>query len=321
VIAGTGNSARNAEDRLTTERGNDYLFQGFINCDQEEECVIEGNRVLGHINDINQYFESNSIDEIVIAMPGHFTKEIQKVVKVADYHGIRTIYLPDYSELFGSQYSISKYGEVDAVNVRSVPMDRRFPRYCKSAFDKVFAAVVLILLSPLFLLLSILIKMESPGPVFYCPIRIGRGGRPFKVFKFRSMRENDDSSKGTLSTTENDPRITSLGATLRKYSLDELPQFFNVLMGDMSVVGPRPHRRFLDRQLQASVSNYMIRHYVKPGITGWAQVNGWRGPSTTDIQKKQRTEHDLYYVENWSLLFDIKIILLTFGKKAHSAAY
>jgi len=125
-----------------------------------------------------------------------------------------------------------------------------------------------------------------------------------------------------LSTTENDPRITKLGTRLRKYSIDELPQFFNVLIGNMSVVGPRPHRRFLDRQLQETVLKYMVRHYVKPGITGWAQVNGWRGPSVTDQQKKQRTEHDLYYVENWTFWFDVKIIFFTlFSKKTHSIAF
>lgn len=136
------------------------------------------------------------------------------------------------------------------------------------------------------------------------------------------MRVNDAAAGGMLSTQQNDPRITRLGRILRKYSLDELPQFLNVLLGDMSVVGPRPHRSFLNQQFQESVDKYMVRHYFKPGITGWAQVNGWRGPTDTKEQKDQRTRHDLWYVENWSLWLDIRIIYLTiFSRKAHTSAF
>jgi putative colanic acid biosynthesis UDP-glucose lipid carrier transferase len=164
--------------------------------------------------------------------------------------------------------------------------------------------------------------VESRGPVFYCPIRIGKGGRPFKLFKFRSMMQNDDTSTGVQSTQENDPRITRVGKLLRKYSIDELPQFINVLLGTMSVVGPRPHRRYLNRQLQQDVYHYMLRHYVKPGITGWAQINGWRGPTDTEEQKRQRTLHDLWYVENWSFWLDIKIVYLTiFSSKVRKNAF
>ena len=185
-----------------------------------------------------------------------------------------------------------------------------------------FSALALFFLAPVFLLIALLIKIDSPGPVFYYPIRIGRGGKPFKLYKFRSMKECDIPSGGTLSTQKDDPRITRVGKFLRKFSLDELPQFINVFLGTMSVVGPRPHRRFLNRQLQESVYKYMIRHYVKPGITGWAQVNGWRGPTDTEEQRKQRTMHDLWYVENWSPLLDLKIIYLTiFSRKAHKSAF
>ena len=289
VIAGIGASARKAAGQLSLGRRQDYELKGFIQCSQHEDGVIEGNRVLGQLNDMNQFLETNTVDEIVIALPGHFTKEIQDILMVADYHGIRTKYILDYKEMFGSRYVITKFGRINAVKVRHLPIDRRTSSFMKAAFDRVFAAGILIVLAPLFLVIALMIKISSRGPVFYCPIRIGRGGKPFKVYKFRSMRANDDSTKGTLSTVENDPRITRLGAFLRKHSLDELPQFINVLIGNMSVVGPRPHRRFLDRQLQEAVSGYMIRHYAKPGITGWAQVNGWRGPSVTAQQKRMRT--------------------------------
>jgi putative colanic acid biosynthesis UDP-glucose lipid carrier transferase len=320
LIAGVGKTARNVEGQMTLEKSSAYQLKGFINCSIQEECAIGEHRVLGDLNDMSEYLEANPVDEIVIALPTHFTKEIRNVLKVADYHGIRTKYILDYKEMFGDQYTITKFGEINAVNIRQLPMDGRFALICKNTFDKIFSAIVLLLLLPLFLVLAILIKRDSPGPVFYCPIRIGRGGKPFKLYKFRSMQMNDD--KGVLSTTENDPRITRLGRILRKYSLDELPQFINVLIGNMSVVGPRPHRRFLDRQLQETVLKYMIRHYVKPGITGWAQVNGWRGPSVTEQQKLERTKHDLHYIENWSILLDFKIVFLTiFSKKAHNSAF
>jgi len=217
----------------------------------------------------------------------------------------------DYHELFGNHYTITRFGQVDAVNIRQMPIDGKLATFLKNCFDKTFAVAALTCLLPLFLVIAVLIKMETPGPVFYSALRIGKGGRPFRLYKFRSMKENDNSVDGVCSTQLNDPRITAVGRVLRKYSLDELPQFVNVLLGNMSVVGPRPHRRYLNRQLQENVYHYMLRQYVKPGLTGWAQVNGWRGPTDTEEQKKQRTLHDLWYIENWSFGLDIKIILLT----------
>jgi len=206
--------------------------------------------------------------------------------------------------------------------VRQLPVDGKISSIAKEGFDKIFSGLMIIFLFPLFCVLAIMIKLDSPGPVFYCPMRIGRSGKPFKCYKFRTMHENDTAAGGTLSTTKNDPRITRLGRFLLKYSLDELPQFINVFLGNMSVVGPRPHRRFLNIQLQESEYKYMVRHYVKPGITGWAQVNGWRGPTDTQEQKRQRTLHDLWYIENWTMWLDLKILFLTiFSKKVHSGAF
>lgn len=322
LIAGIGAMAKKAENQIFFDRRSGYDIKGFINCGMNEECAVGESKVLGDINSLNKYLDSNLVDEIVIALPTSCTTEIQQVLSVADYHGIRAKCVLDYHEMFGTQYKITRFGQLDAVNIRQLPIDQKTASLEKDLFDRVFSATALILLSPLFLFIALLIKLESRGPVFYCPIRIGKGGKPFKVYKFRSMRSNDDAAKGTMSTVENDPRITRIGRFIRKYSIDELPQFINVLMGDMSVVGPRPHRRFLDRQLQESVYKYMIRHYVKPGITGWAQVNGWRGPSETDEQKLQRTKHDLWYIENWSFALDIRIIFLTlFSKMAHRSAF
>jgi lipopolysaccharide/colanic/teichoic acid biosynthesis glycosyltransferase len=164
------------------------------------------------------------------------------------------------------------------------------------------------------------VKASSRGPVFYVPARIGLGGKEFGCLKFRSMVVDDSKDHNLKSTVVGDSRITKTGIFLRKYSLDELPQFINVLLGEMSVVGPRPHRAFLNEDMQKKVEGYMLRHYIKPGITGWAQVNGWRGPTETLEQKEQRTNHDLWYIDNWSFWLDIRIVLLTLiGKSGHNA--
>ncbi|HUP13460.1 MAG TPA: exopolysaccharide biosynthesis polyprenyl glycosylphosphotransferase [Niastella sp.] len=322
IVAGTGNKAKIIEDEVLTSHKPGYLLKGFINCNNHDTCMIESKKVLGDLDDINVFLQANTVDEIVIALPDDEKKNIQKVLSVADYHGIRVKYVLDYHELFGNNYKITRFGQVDAVNIRETPCDGQYAIFLKNCFDKVFAAVALLFLLPVFLVIAIMIKLESRGPVFYCPVRIGKGGKPFKLFKFRSMRQNDDAATGTQSTKENDPRITRIGKLLRKYSIDELPQFINVLFGSMSVVGPRPHRRFLNRQLQENVYHYMLRHYVKPGITGWAQINGWRGPTDTEEQRRQRTLHDLWYIENWKFQLDIKIIILTiFSSKVRKSAY
>ncbi|AKD04396.1 exopolysaccharide biosynthesis polyprenyl glycosylphosphotransferase [Pontibacter korlensis] len=316
LVAGVGNLARNVEHELY---GHD--IKGYIKV-KKEECLVKPEKVVGELEQIHEYLKDNPVDEIVIAIPVKPSKKIRNILMAADHYGVRVKYIPDYQNLFGEHYRTRRYGHLEAVHVRQLPLDGTVASLLKTSFDKVFSFLVLLALSPIFLVLAILIKFDSPGPVFYCPIRIGRGGKPFKCFKFRSMRESDSCIGGILSTQQNDPRITKLGRIMRKYSIDELPQFYNVLLGDMSVVGPRPHRSHLNRQLQESEDKYMIRHYYKPGITGWAQVNGWRGPTETKEQKSQRTLHDLWYMENWSMKLDFKIIYMTiFSRKVHSSAF
>jgi putative colanic acid biosynthesis UDP-glucose lipid carrier transferase len=191
----------------------------------------------------------------------------------------------------------------------------------KRLFDIFFSIFALVLVSPFLIIIGLLVKLTSKGPVLYVAERVGMGGDIFKMYKFRTMHHSGKSQEDS-STRENDSRITLLGHFLRKTNLDELPQFFNVLKGEMSVVGPRPHRVYLDKKLQDEVDKYMIRHYIKPGITGWAQVNGWRGPTNTEEQKIQRTLHDIWYIKNWSFRLDLKIILLTvIGKKTRENAF
>lgn len=322
LVAGIGAVAKSVEDQFFSRRFSRYKIKGYIDCHSNEDVVINKNNVVSNIATIKDYLRDNEVDEIVIALPPSQTKKIQKILASADYHGVRVKYLLDYEKLFGANYKIQRFGQFNALNIRQLPMDSVMSKVLKNVFDKVFAACALSFLAPVFITVAILIKMDSPGPIIYSPVRIGKGCRGFRVYKFRSMRESDAASGGQLSTQKNDPRITKLGKFLRKYSIDELPQLLNVLKGDMSIVGPRPHRKFLNQQFQESVYKYMVRHYVKPGITGWAQVNGWRGPTDTEEQKQQRTSHDLWYIENWSMWLDIKIIYLTvFGKKTHKSAF
>jgi putative colanic acid biosynthesis UDP-glucose lipid carrier transferase len=198
VVAGTGMMAKNVERKLFEQHEHLYDLKGFINCDNNEEPVIGEERVLGDLQNIDQYLMVNTVDEIVIAMPSTCTKEIQNVLSIADYHGVRVKYIIDYQEIFGQHYKITRFGDVDAVNIRQLPADNLYAAFCKNCFDKVFSFFVLLFLAPIFLVIAILIKIDSPGPVFYYPIRIGRGGKPFKLYKFRTMIENDATSGGTL---------------------------------------------------------------------------------------------------------------------------
>jgi putative colanic acid biosynthesis UDP-glucose lipid carrier transferase len=321
LVAGVGDLAKNVEDILNNQLKYDQKIRGFIKC-KNEKCLVGPEKVVGDLKSLSKYLADNPVDEILIALPVKYSKKIKKIVLAADYHGVRVKYIPDYIGLFGNTYKTLRYGKIDAVNIRQFPLDEKYAFLLKNYFDKIFSFVALISLFPLLLFLAFLIKLESPGSVFYCPIRIGKSGKPFKLYKFRSMINNDDPNGGLLSTQIDDSRITKVGKILRKYSLDELPQFLNVLLGDMSVVGPRPHRRKLNMKFQETEDKYMIRHYFKPGITGWAQINGWRGPTDTKEQKTQRTKHDLWYYENWSFALDIKIIFLTiFGQKTRKNAF
>jgi putative colanic acid biosynthesis UDP-glucose lipid carrier transferase len=216
---------------------------------------------------------------------------------------------------------VSLLKNIPIIKSKETPLDNYFYWLYKRFFDVCFSILALVLVSPLLLLIALSVKLTSRGPVLYAAGRVGMGGRIFTIYKFRTMYYPGKNQED-LSTLENDSRVTPLGRFLRKTNLDELPQFYNVLKGDMSVVGPRPHRVNLDKKLQHEVDKYMIRHYIRPGITGWAQVNGWRGPTATEEQKFQRIHHDLWYIRNWSVWLDIKIIFLTLlGKKTRENAF
>jgi exopolysaccharide biosynthesis polyprenyl glycosylphosphotransferase len=225
--------------------------------------------------------------------------------------------VPDLLDMMTSQVRIKELEGIPFIRIKTTPMST-WNQILKRSFDLIVASIVLILVCPVFLLLAVLIKLTSPGPVFYLQERIGLDGRSFRVMKFRSMKVDAEKTTGPVWAQRADPRTTGLGKFLRRFSLDELPQLINVIKGEMSLVGPRPERPHFVEQFKKEVPKYLDRHRVKTGMTGWAQVNGLRG---ADGSIEERTKFDVYYVENWSLVFDLKIILKTiravlFGEEA-----
>ncbi|HPM32699.1 MAG TPA: undecaprenyl-phosphate glucose phosphotransferase [Chryseolinea sp.] len=323
LIVGAGSIAIRISNYLLSNPDFGFRIIGYVSM-KDEENQVEQKLILSELDNLENFLSNNTIDEIVIALPHKETKSklIRRIIDAADHLGARVSFVPDYEGLFGKNYKTILDNHLVAVRVNQMPLDEAYPTLEKAVFDFIFSVVVLILLTPFFLFIAICIKIDSQGDVFYCPTRVGRGGRNFRLYKFRTMSDNDTENGGTKSTQKNDPRITPVGRILRKYNLDELPQFLNVLMGDMSVVGPRPHRNYLNEKMKEHVEKYMVRHYFRPGITGWAQVNGWRGPTETEEQITQRSAHDLWYIENWSFSLDLKIVWMTiFARKALENAY
>ncbi len=297
-----------------------YLLLGYLEDSKKQSKNVLNMSIYGNINDFSDVLTNHSIDEVLIALSELEESKIRELIKIADSFGVRVKLIPDNPQLMAKKFRASTIGDFAVYKLRQSPLDNFNTTMVKSLFDFCFALLTILLLSPIYLIISILILIDSKGPVFYRPYRKGESGKTFKCYKFRTMSVCDNPLNGTKSTIINDPRITRIGKFLRKSDLDELPQFFNVLRGEMSVIGPRPHRINLQDDFRKSVNDYMVRSYVKPGITGWAQVNGWRGPTVTPEEKNQRIKHDLWYIENWSFWLDIKIVFLTlFGRHRKNA--
>lgn len=284
-----------------------YRVQGFLSDAHPVGTVIDDLLVLGHLNQLGRVIRATRADEVLIALSKRSQNELIELVTQAEDETVAIKVYPDTFQLItNNEVSIGDLSGLPLVSVKNAALDNPLNRALKRALDISFSSVMLIGASPLMVLVALIVKLDSPGPVFFLQERVGLDGRPFAMFKFRTMR-TDSEAKGPGWTTANDPRVTRWGKYLRRYSLDELPQFINVLIGEMSVVGPRPEQpRWVERFSQ-QIPRYVRRHKEKAGITGWAQVNGLRG----DTSIEERTRYDLYYIENWSLLFDIKIILRT----------
>jgi Undecaprenyl-phosphate glucose phosphotransferase len=266
--------------------------------------------ILGRTKDCIDFVIANKVDEIFCTLPASESKTIEKLMLDADKNLIRFKFVPEYYDYSKKPTYIQSFGHIPIISVRTEPLENLLNRSFKRLFDILFALFVIIFIfSWLFPILAVIIKLESRGPVFFTQVRSGRDNHPFKCYKFRSMYVNVDSDH--KQATKGDRRITRSGSFLRRTSLDELPQFFNVLKGNMSVVGPRPHMITHTQQYSQLIDRFMVRHFLKPGITGWAQIKGLRGETKTVDAMLKRVEADVWYLENWSFLLDMKIIFLT----------
>ncbi|MEK5206070.1 undecaprenyl-phosphate glucose phosphotransferase [Psychrobacillus sp. FSL H8-0510] len=263
--------------------------------------------ILGKLVDLNRVLTERVVDEVVVALPLTAFPKYQQIISVCEKAGVRVSIVPDFYDILPANPHFERFGDLPIINVRDVPLDEFVNRILKRAFDIIFSLFAIILISPILLFVAIGVKLTSSGPVLFKQERVGLNRRKFYMYKFRSMKHMPEITSNTQWTIENDPRRTRFGSFIRKTSLDELPQFFNVLKGDMSVVGPRPERPYFVEQFKEEVPKYMVKHQVSPGITGWAQVCGLRG----DTSIRNRIDHDIYYIENWTLLFDVKIIFKT----------
>ena len=271
-----------------------------------QEATASGSPVID-LSALEELAIRSEIDDVVIAVPPARLPDIAGIVAKLEFLCVPVRAILDLGEGFVLGEAVFQTGNMTLLDLRASPTESVAYSVLKRSFDLVFSIAAIILTAPLMLLIAIVVRVTSPGPIFFAQERVGLNGRPFRMHKFRTMRVGSPEEDETRWTVENDPRRTKIGAFLRRTNLDELPQFFNVLWGDMSIVGPRPERPCFVRKFLQEVAQYNRRHYLKVGITGWAQVNGWRG----DTSIPKRIEYDLYYLKNWSLTFDLKIIFLT----------
>ena len=298
-----------------------YSFQGFLDVTPLVRAEGTGN-VVSSLSDCVEYAVDNNINEIYSTVLPEQDNEIEELIESAEKNCVRVKFITPSSSFASNFYQLEYFDNIPVVSHRPEPLHDLKNRLKKRLFDIIFSLIAItVLLWWLIPLIGILIKINSKGPVFFKQLRSGRDNEPFWCFKFRSMTVNKDSH--LVQATKNDRRITSLGRILRKTSLDEFPQFFNVLIGNMSIVGPRPHMLKHTEEYSQLVDKFMLRQFMKPGITGWAQVSGFRGETSETIMMEKRIEHDIWYMENWSLMLDIKIILMTIINifKGEPAAY
>ena len=301
VLVGSGNSAQRYAKGVSDEQACPYAILGNVGPNAIDDVLLH----LGGYDQIDSALESLNPDEVVVALDPDEQDLLDDLLIASERSGCRVSIMPMYHEYLSSRSYISMEGGTPIVNITHVALDNAGYAFLKRATDVVGSLILIVLTSPVMLVAAIGTKLSSPGPIIFKQTRVGRGKREFGMYKFRSMRVNDEEQ--TAWTTSDDPRKTKFGSFMRRFSIDELPQLFNVLKGDMSLVGPRPEIPQFVERFKVSVPLYMVRHQVRPGMTGWAQVNGLRG----DTSIVDRVRYDLYYINNWSLLFDVRILLMT----------
>ena len=310
IIIGAGDLGINVTQNINQAIWTGYDVVAFFDDDINiHNTRVEGVPVLGGVEKINEFLAKEHVDEILLALPLAAKKRIEEILYELRHVMVTIRFVPDLLGMRLINHSVSEFAGLPVINLTESPM-MGANKLVKAIEDKAVAFLLLLITSPLFLIISIAVKIDSPGPVFYKQRRVSWNGKPFTMLKFRTMGMDAENENGPVWANRQESRTTRIGKFLRKTSLDEIPQFINVLWGDMSIVGPRPERPYFVERFKEEVPDYMKKHLVKAGITGWAQVNGWRG----DTCLNTRIKYDLYYVENWSVWFDIKIMLITIFK-------
>ena len=310
ICVGYSRAAEEYIDRVLANPQWGYVIRGILDDNVPAGTEYKGIKVLGRIANLNIILQENRLDEIAITLGLSEYYRLEEIVALCEKSGVHTKFIPDYNKIIPTKPYTEDILGLPVINIRYVPLNNTFNALVKRAMDIAGSIVGNIVTSPRLLLLCTKFKLTSPGPLIYKQERVGLHNQTFRMYKFRSMEVQPESEEKKAWTVKNDPRVTPIGKFMRHTSIDELPQLFNILKGNMSLVGPRPERPFFVEKFREEIPRYMVKHQVRPGLTGWAQVNGYRG----DTSIRKRIEYDLYYIENWSIGLDIKIIFLTFFK-------
>ncbi len=310
IFVGYSSAAEAFIDRIFANPQWGYRIQGILDDNKEIGYKYKGVPVLGTTDELEEILDNNRMDEIALTLSLQEYYKLKRIVAICEKSGVHTKFVPDYNDIIPTRPYTEDLLGLPVVNIRHVPLTNTFNMICKRTMDIIGAVIAIIIFSPVMLVTAILVKTTSKGPLIYKQERVGLHNQIFQMYKFRSMEVQSPKAERKAWTVRNDPRVTKVGKIIRRTSIDELPQLFNILKGDMSLVGPRPERPFFVEKFREEIPRYMVKHQVRPGLTGWAQVNGYRG----DTSIKKRIEYDLYYIENWTLGLDIKILFLTFFK-------
>lgn len=310
LLVGYSRTTEGYIDRLHANPHWGYHVKGILDDSMEKGTRYKGIPVIGTLTELKQCLEKMTLDEIVITMKIEDYTILGDIVQICEKSGVHTKFVPDYRNVIPTIPYMEDLDGLPVIHIRKVPLSNLAGRIIKRGMDVVLGSLALLLAALPMGIIALVIKLTSPGPVIYAQKRTGLHNREFLMYKFRSMELQAEAAERTAWTTYQDPRVTPIGRFIRKTSLDELPQLFNVLKGDMSLVGPRPERPFYVEKFKEEIPRYMVKHQVRPGMTGWAQVNGYRG----DTSIRKRIDYDLYYIENWNPGFDIFILFLTLLK-------
>ncbi|MBS7338700.1 MAG: undecaprenyl-phosphate glucose phosphotransferase [Suilimivivens sp.] len=305
--------SRAAEEYITRINANPqwgYVVRGILDDRIPSGTMYKGVKVVGRIENIRYILPENKLDEIAITLALKDYDHLESIVDLCEKSGVHTKFIPDYNSLVPSHPYTEDLMGLPVINIRYVPLTNTLNWVAKRAVDIIGSSLGIVISSPIMLIAAIAIKCTSSGPVIFKQERVGLHNRTFKMYKFRTMEMQRPSAEEKAWTVKDDPRVTGVGRFLRRTSLDELPQLFNILVGEMSLVGPRPERPQFVEKFKEEIPRYMIKHQVRPGLTGWAQINGYRG----DTSIRKRVEYDLFYIENWTMALDIKIMFLTLFK-------